>query len=198
MGRVWSSPTGNLYLSLLRRIVEPLDKSSIVSLLSGIAMVEAIAEVTGVEAALKWPNDLLIGERKLAGILLEGREGFQVVGIGVNVNVMPRDLDPEVHAIATTLLEQRGSATALEDLLAHFLARFAALEADFVKDPSLPVDRYLRYFPYVGERVRVTDGGQKLQAPIAGIAADGALLLQGEGGEPIRIVTGEVIHVRRD
>lgn len=198
LGRTWSSPAGNLHLSVLRRIVEPLDKCSIVSLLSGIAMVEAIADMTGIEASLKWPNDLLLGDRKLAGILLEGRDGFQVVGIGVNVNVMPDDLAPEIRPIATTLLVQCGSPTNIESLLAAFLVRFVALETTFVESPALPLERYLRYFPFVGERVAVQWCGQELVAPIVGVAEDGALLLQGEDGETVRITTGEVTHVRRD
>jgi BirA family transcriptional regulator, biotin operon repressor / biotin---[acetyl-CoA-carboxylase] ligase len=198
LGRSWSSPVGNLHMSLVRRIVEPLEKSSIVSLISGIAMVEAICAITGVEAALKWPNDLLIGEAKLAGILLEGRDGYQVVGIGVNVNVTSQELAPEVRPIATTLQEQLGRTTDLQDLAASFLVRFAELEADFIESPSLPLDRYMRYFPSVGERVRVERNGEELVAPIAGVASDGALLLQGDDGESIRITTGEVTHVRRD
>jgi BirA family transcriptional regulator, biotin operon repressor / biotin---[acetyl-CoA-carboxylase] ligase len=197
LGRTWSSPAGNLYMSLLRRISEPLDKSSIFSLLSGIAMVEAIAEVSGVEAALKWPNDLLIGDSKLAGILLEGRDGFQVVGIGVNVNVMVQELDLEVQPIATTLLEQRGEPTDLLELAAEFLVRFAELETNFIASPALPLDRYMRYFPSVGLWVRVERRGQELVAPITGVSSDGALQLQGEDGECIRITTGEVTHVRR-
>ncbi len=198
LGRSWSSPAGNLHLSLLRRVVEPLERASIVSLISGLAMVEAISAVAGVEAALKWPNDLLVGDQKLAGILLEGRDGYQVVGVGVNVNVSSKDLDPEVQAIATTLLEQRGRSTDLQELVLDFLVRFAELEADFIQSPSLPLDRYVRYFPFVGERVRVEIQGEELVAPIVGVATDGALLLQGDDGEEIRITTGEVTHVRRD
>ncbi len=197
MGRSWSSPSGNLHLSVLRRIVEPPDKCAMVSLLSGIAMAEAVIAVTGVKVTLKWPNDLLVGDLKLAGILLEGRDGFQVVGIGVNVNVHCRDLAPEVHATATTLLDQRGRHTDHEELLAVFLERFAGLEAAFVEAPTLPRERYLRYFPFVGQPVRVQRHGQEVVAPVAGIGADGALLLAGDGGETMRITTGEVTHVRR-
>lgn len=196
MGRSWSSPTGNLHLSLLRRIVEPLDRCSMVSLLAGIALAEAVVEVTGIEAALKWPNDLLLDGLKLAGILLEGRDGFQVVGIGVNVNVHCRALAPEVHATATTLLDRLGHGTDLTELAATFLARFALLEAAFVVAPTLPRERYLRYFPYIGHRVQVQQQGHDVVAPIAGIAADGALLLAMDSGDTMRVTTGEIIHVR--
>jgi BirA family biotin operon repressor/biotin-[acetyl-CoA-carboxylase] ligase len=196
LGRTWSSPQGNLYCSLLRRIVEPMERTSIVSLLAGIALVEAVDEVTGIGADLKWPNDLLVTGLKLAGILLEGRDGFQVVGVGVNVNVPVPQLAPEVRGTATSLVELRQETTMLEPLLMAFLARFAQLEEAFVAAPLLPVDRYLRYFPYVGTRVKVTVGPREIVAPIAGIASDGALLLHDAAGAVVRITTGEVTHVR--
>jgi BirA family biotin operon repressor/biotin-[acetyl-CoA-carboxylase] ligase len=195
LGRTWSSPPGNLYLSLLRRIVEPLERASIFSLLTGIALAEALREVAGIEPALKWPNDLLVGDRKLAGILLEGREGFQVVGLGVNVNTRLDELSPEVADIATTLLEETGREHSRIELAGAFLARFADLEREFLREPVLPLDRYLRYFPFVGRPVRVTVRGAVLESTISGVASDGALLLAGPEGD-LRITTGEVTHVR--
>ncbi len=196
LGRTWNSPEGNLYCSVLRRIVEPLERTSIVSLLAGIALVEALDEVTGIAADLKWPNDLLVDGLKLAGILLEGRDGFQVVGIGVNVNVPAAQLAPEVRKTAISLVELRQETTVLADLLTAFLARFSQLEAAFVAAESLPVERYLRYFPFVGSRVKVTVGHRELVAPIAGVAPDGALLLHDAAGATVRVTTGEVTHVR--
>jgi BirA family transcriptional regulator, biotin operon repressor / biotin---[acetyl-CoA-carboxylase] ligase len=195
LGREWSSPPGNLYLSVLRKLVEPLESAGIMSLITGLAVAEALEDYVGMRCSLKWPNDLLVQGRKLGGILLEGRQGWQVIGLGINVNTILTDLAPEVHKTATTLRVERQQQTALEPLVALILLRLAELEGIFLKELRLPVERYLRYFPFRGQLVQVQRSGGDLIAPIAGIAEDGALQLDVDG-QIVRITAGEVTHVR--
>ena len=112
-GRTWSAPAGKaLLLTLVLR-----DPPRLLPLLAAVA----VAEEAGPPARVKWPNDVLIGGRKVAGILAEGRpqEGWAVLGIGLNVAVNPADLPPELHESAGTL----GRAEAdLEPTLARLLA----------------------------------------------------------------------------
>jgi len=196
LGRRWSSPPGNLHLSLLRRMVEPLAQASVMSLLAGVAACQAVTAVTGLRPHLKWPNDLLVGERKLAGILVEAREGWQVVGIGLNANARIDHLAPEVADIATTLCRETGRTWDLHELAAHFLAGFLRLEEEFLRTRVLPVDLYMQYFPYVGACVVVHLAGGELAATIRGVGDDGALLIESEEGIAKRVTSGEVIHVR--
>ncbi|MBM4354877.1 MAG: hypothetical protein FJ109_13990 [Deltaproteobacteria bacterium] len=115
--------------------------------------------------------------------------------MGVNVNVPVAALSPEVHDSATTLLELTGKKWPLEDLAEAFLARFAELEKRFLEEERLPLDAYMARFPFVGQRAAVYHRDRQLEGTIAGVAEDGALLLACEG-ETVRIVSGEVIHVR--
>jgi len=196
LGRSWASPAGNLYLSLLRRIREPLERAGIFSLLCGVAMCQAVEECCGLKPDLKWPNDLLVGGRKLAGILLEGRPPFQVVGVGLNVNIRPDQLPRELWESATSLLVETGRAQDREAIAALFLARLHTLEEAFVENPVVPQELFLAYFPFVGTLVTAHYRGRALTAHVRGVREDGALLLEGESGEIIGISAGEVTHVR--
>ena len=196
MGRTWSSPEGNLYLSVLRRIREPLERSGIMSLLAGIAMCRAVVETADIRPALKWPNDLLMGTRKLAGILLEARDGWQVVGAGINANGPIAGLPGELQETATSLRAETGKLHELGHLAAHFLAELGRLEAAFEADPALPVDDYMAFYPFVGTRVAAQLPGGSVEGDIVRVANDGTLVLSGQGGEEVRVTSGEVIHVR--
>jgi BirA family transcriptional regulator, biotin operon repressor / biotin---[acetyl-CoA-carboxylase] ligase len=111
-GRTWSAPPGSaLLMSLILRGAPPL---------LPLAAAVAVAEACGDDARIKWPNDVLLDGRKVAGILAEGRpaEGWVVLGIGVNVAVAPQDLPPELHATAATLARPRSAVEPfLSDLL---------------------------------------------------------------------------------
>lgn len=117
LGRTWASPPGtNLYLSAIVRSPRPLAELAPLTLALGIGVVDAV-RAEGVAAQLKWPNDVLVGTRKLAGILCEacpepGRgnatDSCVVAGIGINVNVRAAELPAEVAARATSIADQRG------------------------------------------------------------------------------------------
>ena len=124
LGRSWHAParTGVLVSVLLRPEVDPARLPEL-SLVAGGAVAEAIADVTGIEPAIKFPNDVLVGGRKVAGILAESSEGRVVLGIGVNANQteaqLPRDTDTE----PTSLRVETGAAVDRAQLLAAILAR---------------------------------------------------------------------------
>lgn len=120
-GKVWiSPPERNLYVSLLLRPPLPPTQASLISLLAGVALVDTICQ-EGVQCGLKWPNDVLIHGRKVAGILAEMESyhnvvQFVVVGIGINVNMTPAELDRDLGPIAST-------ATSLRATLGHEVGR---------------------------------------------------------------------------
>src|SRR5215471_13718811 len=127
MGRTWTSPPyAALTFSLLLHPAVPPARRGWLPLLTGVAVATAVTEVTGVEARLKWPNDVLAGEGKLAGILAEAAGDAVVVGIGLNVSTELAELpSPRPGALPATSLRAAG-ATALnrEELLLAILARF--------------------------------------------------------------------------
>ena len=124
LGRSWHAPAGTSVLAsvLLRPPVRP-PRLPELTLIAGGAVAEAIAEVTGLEPAIKFPNDVLIGGRKVAGILAESSEGRVVLGVGVNVNQAEDELPADAQSEPTSLRIQSGDAIDRAALLAAILLR---------------------------------------------------------------------------
>jgi BirA family biotin operon repressor/biotin-[acetyl-CoA-carboxylase] ligase len=124
LGRRWLAPAGRSLLCSLQ--LRPEVRGERLPELTGVAAracAEAIAELTGLEPQLKFPNDVLLGGRKVAGVLAEAREGRVVLGIGVNVNLAEAELPREVDRPATSLLVEAGRELDRAELLAELLAR---------------------------------------------------------------------------
>jgi BirA family transcriptional regulator, biotin operon repressor / biotin---[acetyl-CoA-carboxylase] ligase len=122
LGRPWfAAPGTSLLFSINLRPAVETPRLPELSVVAGLACEEAIREVTGLVPAIKPPNDLLVGGRKLAGILAEARDERVVLGIGINVNVTPEDLPRDVDREPTSLLAELGSPVARAPLLAAIL-----------------------------------------------------------------------------
>ncbi len=195
-GHVWASPRGGLYLSAVVRPPLPLADVPPMTLAIGIGLCDAVRAL-GAPAALKWPNDLLIGDRKLAGVLVEaqsqgGRLEAVIVGIGVNLTSA---LPEELGAIA--LAEAAGRDVEREELLALVLAN-VELWLDRYVAAGLPAivppweDRMA-----IGLVARATLDGAALVGELAGLDRDGALLLRDATGQLHRVRSGDVEVIRR-
>lgn len=175
-GRAWSAPPGRaLLMSLVLR-----DVPALLTLSSALA----VADVVGAGAAIKWPNDVLLGGRKVAGILAEGRpqEGWAVLGIGVNVAVRPEDLPPDVAAGAAGLgLSPVDVEPTLEALL-------VALGVRLAQDPVAIVAAYRERDALLGRELRWRDG----EGVAAGIDGAGRLLVDRAVGGRVALEAGEV------
>jgi BirA family biotin operon repressor/biotin-[acetyl-CoA-carboxylase] ligase len=122
LGRPWiAAPGTSLLFSLNLRPGVETRRLPELSVVAGLASAEAIRQVTGLRPEIKLPNDLLVDERKLAGILAEAREERVVLGIGINVNVPPEDLPTGVDRKATSLLAELGVPVDRAELLAMIL-----------------------------------------------------------------------------
>jgi len=193
-GRAWISAEGNLALSLSRRIARPLRDLSGLSLAAGVAIVEAL-HALGVDAAgLKWPNDLVAGERKLGGLLVDARAdgaaSIAVIGVGVNV-ALPAPLGQAIDQ-AWCDLDGLGHAIAHDTLAAAVIDALVAMLDDFERDGLAPfLPRWARHDAYAGRAVRLLDGTREHAGTVLGIADDGALRLQGSDGEQ-RFHAGEL------
>ncbi len=175
-GRTWSAPPGRaLLLSLVLREWPPL---------LPLAAAVAVADVAGADAQIKWPNDVLVGRRKVAGILVEGRpqEGWAVLGIGVNVAVAVGDLPEELRDRAGTLgLEP----AAIEPLLATLLGE---LERRLAQEPAALLEDFRARDALLGRAV----DWQRGEGVAAGIDADGRLLVDRADGAREALDAGEV------
>jgi BirA family biotin operon repressor/biotin-[acetyl-CoA-carboxylase] ligase len=174
-GRSWAGPPGRaLLLSLVVRSFDAL-----LPLRAGLA----VADLAGPEARVKWPNDVWIDGRKLAGILVEGRpDAWAIVGIGLNVAVRLEDLPEEVRAIAATLAR---APEALEPTL-HELLR--ALDARLAQAAPSALDDLRARDALRGRAVRWSGGSGEA----AGIDADGRLLVRTPSGAMATVAAGEV------
>jgi BirA family biotin operon repressor/biotin-[acetyl-CoA-carboxylase] ligase len=141
LGRSWHAPprTSVLVSVLLRPVVPPARLPEL-SLIAGGAVAEAIAEVTGIDPAIKFPNDVLIGGRKVAGILAEASDGRVALGIGVNANQTEEQLPPETQLSPTSLRVETGDlvdrAKLLAAILAHLERAYDAWVVEFATGTS--------------------------------------------------------------
>jgi len=175
-GRTWSAPPGRALLASLVLREWP----ALVSLAGAVA----VADVAGEQAAIKWPNDVLLGGRKVAGILAEGRpqEGWAVLGIGINVAVREGDLPADVAAGAAGLgLEPADVEPALTALL-------AALELRLAQDPAAILAAYRERDALLGRALRWQHGA----GVAAGVDEAGRLLIDLPGGGREALDAGEV------
>ena len=185
-GRSWTAPAGSAVLmSLVLRDLE--ERHALVPLAAAVAVSEACEETAGVSCRVKWPNDVWIDGKKVAGILVEGRpqEGWAVLGIGVNVSTRAADFPPELRGTATSL----GTASA-EDVLAALLR---GLDRRLGDDPDSILGAWRERDALRGAQVRWNDG----QGRAAGITDDGALLVEMEDGQEI-LQAGEVHLLRTE
>jgi BirA family biotin operon repressor/biotin-[acetyl-CoA-carboxylase] ligase len=205
-GRTWFSPQGSgLYLSTVlrpgRARSSPERATSLVTLAAGVALAEAIEQVTGLSARIKWPNDLLVGRRKLAGILAEGLTadrsggvGHVVLGYGINVGRMsvPVDLLQRTTSLETELGHPVDRAAVAAESLAALASRYDDLLAGRF---DAILDAWRRRSPSSqGTRVTWTAGGVSTGAfsgLTAGVDEGGALLVRSSGGIE-RVVAGEL------
>ena len=198
----WAPPGACLLMSLLLRPALPLPRAGQLTMCLGLGAAEGIAEVAGVDARLKWPNDLLVGGRKLGGMLAEthaedGRLRHAVLGLGLNVNVdFARDGAPaDVAALATSLLLETGQAVDRVALLAAILSR-AERWYDAALAGESPGEAWAARLDTLGRRVRVTLTAGELEGVAVGVSPEGALLVREDGGATRAVWSGDVTAVR--
>jgi BirA family biotin operon repressor/biotin-[acetyl-CoA-carboxylase] ligase len=169
-----------------------------------VAVAAAVTSVTGVDTRLKWPNDVLAGDAKLAGILAEASGDAVVVGIGLNVSTEPAEFpSPRPGALPATSLRAAG-ATALdrEELILAILEGFERWYRTWQRaggDPDRSGLRpeYTRLSATIGRTVRAElPGGQALSGPAAGVDSDGRLLVRVSPGSEVAVAAGDVVHLR--
>ncbi len=196
-GRSWFSPPGQgIWISIiLRPPISPLQAGR-VCLTSALAVAEAIKEITGLLTLIKWPNDLLIGGKKVGGILIEMAAEmdlvkFLVLGIGVNVN--QDEFPDELGGIALSLKQERREEISRLSLLQDILRRLDNYYLSLRKGEfEALANRWRRFSATLGKQIRVSLPGEIVEGQAIEIDADGALLLRLDSGFVKRLVGGEV------
>lgn len=199
LGRRWESPAGvNIYCSVVLRPEIPPYEAPQLTFLSAVAVARAIKITTGLQPAIKWPNDLLLNGRKVAGLLNEmsaetDRVGFVILGIGVNLNMRADQFPSDLRSPATSLLLETGSTVVRQAFAVHLLHELECEYLRFKQSGFGPVrEDWTRYCNAFGHEVRVDLGASTLQGAFAGIDHDGALLMNLSDGRIERIMSGDV------
>lgn len=187
LDRRWEAPPGSSLLVsvLLRSAPEP----GRAVMAAGVALARAVGDVAGVATGLKWPNDLVVGDRKLAGILAERAGGALVVGAGCNVNW--NSFPPELAATATACNLEAGRVVDGDALLRAYLGALAqALDAG-----AAVVDAYRARLATLGRRVRVERPDGTFEGEATAVADDGALVVRDNTGTVRTVTAADVVHL---
>ena len=199
LGRRWASPPGvNLYLSvLLRPLLEPRHAPQL-TFLSSVAVARTIERCSGLRPTVKWPNDVLLNGRKVAGLLNEMSAEtesihFVVLGIGVNLNMSADQFPPDLRYPATSLALELGAPVARTGFCRALLEELDELYALYQSRGFVAIrEAWQAYFTLLGQRVAIEGINQRQEGTVAGLDQDGALLLRGADGSVDRILAGDV------
>jgi BirA family biotin operon repressor/biotin-[acetyl-CoA-carboxylase] ligase len=196
LDRRWNAPSrSGLLLSVLLRPQPSASTWPMLPFVAGVAVVEAVRAVAGLAAELKWPNDVLVAERKLGGILTERVDDAVVLGIGVNVSLRVDELPtPEATSIGIA-----GGTTDREALLKEVLRALARRYDSWEAAGGAPeaiLPAYRQICATIGRTVVAhLPGGQQVSGRVSGIDDDGRLLVETEDGTH-GVSAGDVVHVR--
>jgi BirA family biotin operon repressor/biotin-[acetyl-CoA-carboxylase] ligase len=195
----WWSADGALTFSLVVDIAKldiPRERWPLVALTAGMAVCDALQPIAGnTPLAIKWPNDVFAGGRKLCGILVEtpaSPAGRVVIGIGVNVNNSFVDAPEDVRSRAASLLDVSGRASDLESVLIALVGELIEQLPTIAATPPAVVERWPTYCMLTGRHVEVETPTGLIVGRCQGISNDGALILQTSGGRQ-RCIAGTVL-----
>jgi BirA family biotin operon repressor/biotin-[acetyl-CoA-carboxylase] ligase len=199
LGRNWVSPPGvNLYFTILLKPAFSPDEAPLLTLMAAVASVSAIRMVTGLDAGIKWPNDILVSGRKAGGILLEMRTDadkirFVAIGIGINVNMDVEALPEEIRSLSTTLTKEGNIKVDRARLLENILTEAERLYKDVVAGKGFVILKEWREFSSMAGRQVSVQMHDKI---ISGIAEDiddkGRLIVRLPSGDRETVSAGDV------
>lgn len=199
LGRIWYSPKyKGLYFSLILRPKISLDKASIITLLAGVSICEAIKEVSGLGPQIKWPNDILIHNKKLGGILTEIKAevdevNFIIIGVGLNINNDSKSLISGSTSLKESKDEQLSRLNIFQEILYKLELNYQILDK---KGAKPIIDKWRQFSTTLGRRVKVYSHKEHLEGEACDIDSDGGLFIRNDSGIMHKVLSGDVIHCR--
>jgi len=196
LARPWASPPGGIWMSLVLKPKIPLSEIGRINMAIGVAICRTISSSFGLQAGIKWPNDILIRDRKVSGILTEigaqmDQLDYAVVGIGINANNSKASFPADWRA--TTLAEELGREIDRCDLIARMLNEMEATIEDMNR-PSI-YEEWRSLSLTLNRLVRISSRSGDIEGEVVDLAEDGALLLR-QGKDLMRVLAGDCIHLR--
>jgi BirA family biotin operon repressor/biotin-[acetyl-CoA-carboxylase] ligase len=200
----WSSPSGvGIYTSIILKPNLKPSETLQMPLMAGVAVCQAIEKITPLKPKIKWPNDIILAGKKVAGILTEmGAEidkvDYIVLGIGINVNTPRSLLTGEIEERATSLAEECGEYVSRVKLLQCLLSELESVYTEFLLSGFEPIkERWKALDNTIGSWVKVSGIGEAIEGEAIDIDHDGALILREKNGKTTRIIGGASLILPR-
>ena len=198
LGKKWEAPDGGVWMSMILRPQVPPARIGLITLATGVAIAKAIRSL-GVDAKIKWPNDVLIHGNKISGVLTEVNATFNeidwvVVGIGIDSNLKLEDFSEDIRIGTTTLTEELPSKVDENELIAIFLNEFEKVY-QLYKDGEIEtiLKDWRDLSDTIGKYVNITQTGGKItQGYVIGINNEGSLIIERQDGTLEKIISGEL------
>ncbi|MDR7075305.1 BirA family biotin operon repressor/biotin-[acetyl-CoA-carboxylase] ligase [Neobacillus niacini] len=199
MARRWHSPkyTG-IWMSIILRPNISLPKAPQLTLLTAVAIVQAIEELTGLLPEIKWPNDILIKGKKVTGILTEleaesDRINSIIIGIGINVNQTKEDFPSDLEQIATSLLLEKGETVSRADLIKGIFTNLEKLYLLYLEEGFLPIKLlWESYAISIGKKITARTLTQSIIGKALGITDDGVLMIEDDHGKIHHVYSADI------
>ena len=203
-GRNWFSPPGGgIYCSLILRPVLSPSETPRITLMTAVVLAETLISLMKLKLRIKWPNDILVNGKKLAGILTEistemDAVNYIVVGLGMNVNTQLEDLPREIKKTATSILIETKKPFPRVKLIQHYLKLYEKYYDMFKKNDFKPImKRWRELADIIGKQIRVDVIGKTHIGKVVDVDNDGVLILKDDKGVLQRIFSGDVTLARQ-
>lgn len=197
--RVWQSPEGGVYVSLILRPCISPEKVSVLPI--GVALVVAkTVESYGLHPTIKWPNDVRINRKKIAGILLESEIkrntiNYVIVGIGINLNVDSSNLSSDIRLHSTSMKSEIGTVVDYYEFLRRFFRQFEDFYHRFTEQQyDQIIQEWKSYSDTLGKKIRIQTTTESIQGTAFDVDPSGFLLLRTEKGDTKKILSGDCLY----
>jgi BirA family biotin operon repressor/biotin-[acetyl-CoA-carboxylase] ligase len=203
LGRRWDSPAGlGLWFSIVLRPPAPATMASLYPFFASVAIVKVIQKLFNLTSDVKWPNDLLLNQKKFCGILTEAvfekqKVKFLILGIGINTNQEPADFLPEMRMSATSIRHETGNWIDQQHLLQELLAQLDTYYSIVLEEGFSPILNLWKSFcPSFGQTIALKQLDETMKGIFHNLDPDGSLILRQEDGRLIKILSGDLNYFK--
>ena len=197
----WASPEGGIWMTLILKPEVTLLEASKLTIVTGVSIAKTLHDKFNLDAGIKWPNDIMIGNKKICGILTEAVTDYDdlkavLIGVGIDVNINQSDLPDDLQDITTTISEETSEEIKRAEIMKVFFSIFEELYEEFKNGQFKHIiGEWRRLSSTTGNRVKVYKDGKAMLADAVGIDNQGALIVELDDGSLEKIISGECIII---